>query len=101
MTEFDETKPLSPALEGLQALMYQSDSTDGTLFDYIFCLNSNSHLKCFTNQLPPLSSISFTIDGKDRPICHIRKLLLIENLLLVANIVRPGVHYTEDTQVVG
>jgi hypothetical protein len=31
MTEYDASKPMSPALEGLQALMYQSDSNDGRM----------------------------------------------------------------------
>jgi hypothetical protein len=31
MTDYDETKPMSPALEGLQALKYQSDSNDGMM----------------------------------------------------------------------
>ena len=29
MTEFDETKPMSEAMEGLQALKYESNDNDG------------------------------------------------------------------------
>lgn len=37
MTEFDETKPLSAAMEGLQALKYESDSNDGrNIIPFIF-----------------------------------------------------------------
>lgn len=34
MTEFDETKPLSAAMEGLQALKYESDSNDDNALSY-------------------------------------------------------------------
>ena len=32
MTEFDESKPLTPALEALQILKYESPSNDGGFF---------------------------------------------------------------------
>jgi len=31
MTHYDETQPMSPALEGLQALMYESENNDGMI----------------------------------------------------------------------